>query len=371
MDKAKEASENPTSKKRKRLDSLNLEKQKIRFIDEVKTFGTSILLCLKSPIYIGVLLGRLFDVFAFRGLSSFQAKFIENHYGMPQYQIAILTGIVGGLSYAGGIILGSLIMRKFKLDGRRAAAYCMFCSFLSIALTVSKVFLKCQSVNNSVGQLLSTPSGSNLTSSCNQNCYCDTSSLYPVCGRDGQPFFSPCHAGCTNFTINEDTTSIFSNCACTPDGDVSRDFCVSDCTVPLYLYFGLTILTGIIAGTSGIPNMLISLRCVPSEVRSVSMAFSGFLVSLLSSAPSPIVVGSVIDSACLLWNTACGREGACLLYDAGALRIRIHAMYGVLRATGLLFDIWVWYWAANLILMKSNKKDDKNKNKSVAVVETA
>lgn len=65
------------------------------------------------------------------------------------------SGVVGALSYAGGIVLGSLIMRKFKLDGRRAAAYVMICSFLSVVLTVSKVFLSCQSVNNAVGELAS------------------------------------------------------------------------------------------------------------------------------------------------------------------------------------------------------------------------
>lgn len=121
------------------------------------------------------------------------------------------------------------------------------------------------------------------------------------------------------------------------------------------------------------------------------MAFSGFLVSLLSSAPSPIIVGSVIDSACLLWNNVCGRRGACLLYDAAALRIRytvfsscvsnmiicylhvtrIHSIYGILRATGLLFDIWVWYWAANLILMKEPAEKKAHKDKLSKIPPTA
>lgn len=71
------------------------------------------------------------------------------------YCYTVHTGVVGGLSYAGGLILGSIIMRNFKLDGRRAAAYTTVCTFLSIALTVSKVGLSCQSVNNAVGELAS------------------------------------------------------------------------------------------------------------------------------------------------------------------------------------------------------------------------
>lgn len=55
---------------------------------------------------------------------------------------------------------------------------------------------------------------------------------------------------------------VFSNCECANGRDVSRDFCQSDCTVVLYIYYSISVLTGIIAGTSGIPNMLISLRYV-------------------------------------------------------------------------------------------------------------
>lgn len=33
-------------------------------------------------------------------------------------------------------------------------------------------------------------------------------------------------------------------------------------------------------------------------------------------------------------------------------------MYCVIKAAGLLFDVWVWYWASNLIIMK--EEDTKN-----------
>lgn len=36
-----------------------------------------------------------------------------------------------------------------------------------------------------------------LMSSCNQNCNCHEEDYFPMCGRDGQLYFSPCYAGCT------------------------------------------------------------------------------------------------------------------------------------------------------------------------------
>jgi len=64
------------------------------------------------------------------------------------------------------------------------------------------------------------------------------------------------------------------------------------------------------------------LRAVPHHVRAVSLAFAMFVTSLISTAPSTIVVGKVIDSTCLLWNSVCGRRGACLVYDPGLFRVR-------------------------------------------------
>lgn len=54
-----------------------------------------------------------------------------------------------------------------------------------------------------------------------------------------------------------------------------------------------------------------------------------------------------------------------------SVHCRIHVMYGILRATGLLFDVWVWYWAANLLMMKEpdNKKGKKKSKSSVVAVE--
>lgn len=40
--------------------------------------------------------------------------------------------------------------------------------------------------------------------------------------------------------------------------------------------------------------------------------------------PCPIVYGAIVDSACLMWDSVCGKQGACRLYDTKMFRIFFH-----------------------------------------------
>lgn len=54
-------------------------------------------------------------------------------------------------SFAVGMLTGSFVMRKFKLEGRKAALYVAICSMIAVLLSCGKIFLGCHSVVNSVG----------------------------------------------------------------------------------------------------------------------------------------------------------------------------------------------------------------------------
>lgn len=47
---------------------------------------------------------------------------------------------------------------------------------------------------------------------------------------------------------------------------------------------------------------------------------------ILGNVPCPIVYGAVVDSACLVWEYACGERGACWLYDSNVFRMFYHGM---------------------------------------------
>lgn len=54
--------------------------------------------------------------------------------------------------------------------------------------------------------------------------------------------------------------------------------------------------------------------------KAMAMGIIQFAISLFGNVPCPIIYGAVIDSTCLIWETICGKQGACSLYDPDAFR---------------------------------------------------
>ena len=83
-----------------------------------------------------------------------------------------------------GTLLGGLIIRKFKLNGRHAAMFIVIGSSINVMFYFSKAFIACNSVVSSVG-LESLHTNYNFTRQCNTDCGCDGAKLYPVCTKEG------------------------------------------------------------------------------------------------------------------------------------------------------------------------------------------
>ena len=62
----------------------------------------------------------------------------------------------------------------------------------------------------------------------------------------------------------------------------------------------------------------------------------------LGLLPGPIIVGSIVDSSCDLWQTkSCGEKGFCLLYDTDSLRWKLHLYAGIIKLAGAVVDVMV------------------------------
>lgn len=89
---------------------------------------------------------------------------------------------------------------------------------------------------------------------------------------------------------------------------------------------------------------------VAVEDKSLSQGLTLMLISLFALIPGPILFGYIIDSTCLIWNTQCGTQGNCQLYDQKHFRYYLNITSMCVCAIGVFFDFLVWYYAKNVDL---------------------
>jgi predicted MFS family arabinose efflux permease len=67
----------------------------------------------------------------------FLPKYLENHYGIPQYNVHLYMAGFGIVGFALGTVSGSVFMKVFKMEGRRAAGFVLFVSVINLLVILS------------------------------------------------------------------------------------------------------------------------------------------------------------------------------------------------------------------------------------------
>lgn len=129
----------------------------------------------------------------------FMPKYIETQYKQSASVSSLITGTVGLVFSAFGILLSGLIISKYKPKARYLAAWNVMIGVVSIMGMISYAFLGCSANDN---QIAIQPSGALKTKlPCNEQCNCDYVTYNPVCTEHGQTFISACHAGCRGMKV--------------------------------------------------------------------------------------------------------------------------------------------------------------------------
>lgn len=172
---------------------------------KLKDFAKSCKKVLSTKIYMGSVLGRVCDVLAFKGYIVFLPKYLENHFGIPQYLVHRYMAMFGVFGFGLGVATGGYVTKKLKLNGRRAAMFVMLMSTLNVCLYSGKIFIGCESIVNSIGsnnrfaediiftekkQIGFRQTNYNFTRECNSQCSCENARLYPVCDQTGYVTYS-------------------------------------------------------------------------------------------------------------------------------------------------------------------------------------
>ncbi|KAM5330367.1 solute carrier organic anion transporter family member 4C1 isoform 1-T1 [Glossophaga mutica] len=306
----------------------SLEHTDENFGKKFKDFPAALKNLMKNTVFMCLVLSTSSEALITTGFATFLPKFIENQFGLSSSFAATLGGAILIPGAALGQILGGVLVSKFKMTCKNTMKFALLTSLIALMLNFVFVYASCEnepfagvSVSyNGTGDL------GNLTTPCNANCNCMRSRYYPVCGRDGVQYFSPCFAGCKN-SVSERRREVYYNCSCiemkteiTPPGgsfgfEAKAGKCETRCTnLPIFLgiFFAAIVFT-FMAGT---PITVSILRCVNQRQRSLALGVQFMVLRLLGSIPGPIIFGVAIDSTCVLWDiNECGIKGACWIYD--------------------------------------------------------
>ncbi|XP_021361731.1 solute carrier organic anion transporter family member 4A1-like [Mizuhopecten yessoensis] len=315
-----------TEKDRARLEAAKNDQRSL--LQKIKDFPKAILVLLKNPSYICMVLGACAETLIIGGLSAFAPKILEEKFDISPASAGIIMGGVTIGGGAGGMILGGILIKCFKLEAKGMLRLCVLLSVLASAVG-GGVFINCPEFQFAGLNQPYYPGGeinptNNLESSCNANCGCREYTYEPICGADGVTYFTPCHAGCNdNYTV-DGFLKTFAFCECindrlnstgvTLDPSAKSGECGQTCDL-MYAFIILLLIGMLLTLTTVTPASIAILRCVPDEHRALGLGLQWVALRLLGTIPGPVLTGFVIDSSCALWQDLCGAKGSCYVYD--------------------------------------------------------
>lgn len=271
------------------------------------------------------------------GLYTFLPKYLESQFRLAAHSAAMISGVGGILVMGLGIIISGVFILRVKPNARFVAAWIAFTAVVYALGMAVLMFIGCP-MDDFAGLL---PADQRIIGRpafqpvCNASCECDRDKFSPICGQDGRTYYSACHAACSNMTIVDDKIVQFSGCECIagsaslsspvgPDGPTAGiGYCELECSNFVW-YIILFSIFVFIHSTSEVGSMLLILRCVDPRDKAMALGLIQFAIGLFGNVPCPIVYGAVVDSACLVWEMACGEQGACWLYDSHVFRMFFH-----------------------------------------------
>ncbi|XP_046383250.1 solute carrier organic anion transporter family member 74D-like [Ischnura elegans] len=357
---------------------------------------------LKNKIFMMNNLAAIFYFFGYMPYWIFMPKYIETQYRQSASTSSLITGTVGLVFSAIGVLASGVIISKLRPSARALAFWNVFCGAVSMLGIVSYAFLGCPAADSTV-----LPSGELRTEyPCNTACGCDYVKYSPVCSiADGTTtFISACHAGCTQeISMPQGTTKkVYGGCTCIApmngtipavlkdivsqlnissinhtststnqvDGGIAiSGSCPVDCATKFYAFLAVVCLLKFVGATGRASNFLVSIRCVEEKDKTFSMGFGLALMSLFSFIPSPILFGIILDSTCLVWGRTCTGTGNCWLYNGASLRYLLNFTAAAFVTIGTAFDGGVWYYAKNLKIFDDHEDTKKEMEDAELAVE--
>ncbi|XP_063604186.1 solute carrier organic anion transporter family member 74D-like [Penaeus indicus] len=322
-----------------------------------------------NKIWIANLFNTTTYILAVSGYWSFKPKYLENQFRKSAAEANYYTGVTSLASVIIGTGLGGAVMRWARPSPRFVTGYNIFVTLFVCAGFASLMFIGCPKLKV-VGPVEGSP-----LPGCSSNCGC-SDRFSPMCSEDQTTlFYSPCYAGCTAIDTSV-SPIVYSNCSCianttnpftashnatgdtsaVPFGSGVSGYCPEPCDSFFY-YLIIKIIISTVTATGRVGSSVINLRCVEDEDKGLALGVVTVFISLFGLIPSPIMLGAVIDSACLVWDTSCGMTGNCWLYDSDAFRTILHLVPAVIVFISVFGDIVVFHYSRQLDLYGEREEE--------------
>ncbi|XP_033735058.1 solute carrier organic anion transporter family member 4A1-like isoform X2 [Pecten maximus] len=312
-----------------------------------KDFPKSVYLLVRNPAFLFTCLSATAEALIIGGLATFGAKLLQEFYHVDLTKAGLIMGLITIPGSGGGMLLGGYLVKKFDWKFPGIIRYCAICMF--VCMLIAPSFLaSCpsQPLAGITGTYKYESSHTGLSANCNQDCHCATSGYEPVCDGNHTVYFTPCHAGCTGFSINGDVKEYF-NCSCI-SGEMSTlssvevhtdavgGSCADQC-IWFYVFCILLFFNMLFTFMTMPASTTATFRCVPPKQRSLAIGVELLVVRLLGTTPGPILLGAIIDSACSVWQESCGKTGSCWTYRKSDLGIRLMVWFAAIKLMGVIF----------------------------------
>ncbi|OXA52219.1 solute carrier organic anion transporter family member 74D isoform X2 [Folsomia candida] len=365
-------------------------------------FMKTFLVFFNNNLNLYITLSTIFHIFVGIGYWTFFPKFLEVVFHEPAAQASVMTACVTVTFNAAGLLISGVAISKVLPGAEQVSFWNAMATVVQILVLIiitqfgcdsgDLVFSRDSSTAVTAGVTvpgLTTPiafsettmltstenllNGSDLTtestewsttqmittttvrnkrlvylhsSNCSAGCDCKLGPMMPLCDESsGRTFYSPCHAGCQSVNYDGNET-VFNDCSCVSEGAVVKNgFCEGHggCRAGLVTTLILTAIAQFLGGTVVIGKMLIFYRSMESEGRSLVISLGILIVSIFAMIPGPIIFGTVVDSACHIWEQTCrGNFGHCWHYNNKILRYGFNLTAAGFLLCGGIFDVLLW-----------------------------
>ncbi|XP_015587731.1 solute carrier organic anion transporter family member 3A1 [Cephus cinctus] len=329
----------------------------------LRDFPKAVKRLLKNDILMFRTASSVLHILPIAGLYTFLPKYLESQFRLPAHHANMISGVGGILVMGLGIIISGFFILKAKPNARFVAAWIAFTAVVYAIGMGILMFIGCP-MDDFAGLMSHSNGVSSFEPTCDVACDCDRNKFSPICGADGKTYFSACHAGCSNYTVIDGKVSSFLDCQCIGNNQTVPEtisaatigYCPLECN-NFWVYMILFSVFVFINSTSEVGSMLLILRCVDPRDKAMALGLIQFAIGLFGNVPCPIVYGAVVDSACLVWEYACGERGACWLYDSNVFRMFYHGTTGGILILAFLVDLVVWFKAGSINFVEEQEGD--------------